>query len=41
MAKVSVQERIQSENERVAAQNRAAFAKAGALVLNLVSSPGS
>ena len=41
MAKVTVQERIQSENERVAAANRAAFAKARVLVLNLVSSPGS
>lgn len=41
MAKVTVQERIQAENERVAAANRAAFARAGVLVLNLVSSPGS
>ena len=41
MAKVNVQEKIQSENERVAAANRAAFARAGVLVLNLVSSPGS
>jgi hydrogenase nickel incorporation protein HypB len=41
VAKVDVQERIQSENERVAALNRAVFAKAGVLVLNLVSSPGS
>jgi hydrogenase nickel incorporation protein HypB len=41
VAKVTVQERIQAENERVAAANRAAFARAGVLVLNLVSSPGS
>jgi hydrogenase nickel incorporation protein HypB len=41
VAKVTVRERIQSENERVAAANRAAFAEAGVLVLNLVSSPGS
>jgi hydrogenase nickel incorporation protein HypB len=38
---VTEQERIQAENERVAAANRAAFARAGVLVLNLVSSPGS
>lgn len=41
MAKVNVRENILSENDRVAAENRALFADAGVLVLNLISSPGS
>jgi hydrogenase nickel incorporation protein HypB len=41
MPKISVEKRIQDENERIAGENRRAFAEAGVLVLNLVSSPGS
>ncbi len=38
---IPVEERILSENDRLAAANRACFAAAGLRVLNLVSSPGS
>jgi hydrogenase nickel incorporation protein HypB len=41
MIKVDVEKRIQDENDRIAAQNRKAFAEAGVLVLNIISSPGS
>jgi hydrogenase nickel incorporation protein HypB len=41
MSKVPVERRIQDENERIAAENRRAFAEARVAVLNLVSSPGS
>ena len=41
MTKVDVQKRIQSENDRIAQENREVFAEAGVLVLNLISSPGS
>ena len=41
MAKVDVQKRILSENDRLALENREVFAGAGVLVLNLISSPGS
>ena len=41
MPKVPVERRIQDENERIAAENRRAFADARVAVLNLVSSPGS
>jgi hydrogenase nickel incorporation protein HypB len=38
---VEIQEDILGRNDSIAARNRAAFAKAGVLALNLVSSPGS
>ena len=41
MAKVNVRERILSENDRVAAENREFFARSEVLVVNLISSPGS
>jgi hydrogenase nickel incorporation protein HypB len=41
MTKVDVQKRILDENDRIALENRKAFARAGVLVLNLISSPGS
>jgi len=41
MTKVDVQKRILDENDRLALENRRAFAEAGVLVLNLISSPGS
>jgi hydrogenase nickel incorporation protein HypB len=41
MTKVDLQKRIQSENDRIAQENREVFARAGVLVLNLISSPGS
>ena len=41
MPKVPVERRIQDENERIAGENRRAFAEARVAVLNLVSSPGS
>ncbi|MFH1502297.1 MAG: hydrogenase nickel incorporation protein HypB [Candidatus Eisenbacteria bacterium] len=41
MSKVDVNERMQSENDRLAAENRRRFSDAGLLVLNLISSPGS
>lgn len=41
MSKVDVQKKILSENDRVAAENRERFFKAGVFVLNLISSPGS
>ncbi|MBD3348781.1 MAG: hydrogenase nickel incorporation protein HypB [Candidatus Eisenbacteria bacterium] len=41
MAKVDVKKKILSENDRMAAENRARFGEAGVLVLNLISSPGS
>lgn len=41
MAKVDVQKKVLSANDRVAAENRRVFEKAGVLVLNLISSPGS
>jgi hydrogenase nickel incorporation protein HypB len=41
MSKIDVEKKIQSENDRVAAKNRAAFASAGVFVVNIISSPGS
>jgi hydrogenase nickel incorporation protein HypB len=41
MAKVDVQKKILSENDRKAAENREVFSDAGVLVFNLISSPGS
>ncbi len=41
MAKVDIQKKILSENDRLAEENRARFAEAGVLVLNIISSPGS
>jgi len=41
MPKVDVRERILSENDRIAAENRKLFDDARLLVLNLISSPGS
>ncbi len=41
MAKVSIEKRILSENDRIAIENRKTFADAGVLVLNIISSPGS
>ena len=41
MTKIDVEKKIQSENDRLAADNRRTFAEAGALVLNIISSPGS
>jgi hydrogenase nickel incorporation protein HypB len=41
MTKVDVQKRILDENDRLALENRELFARAGVLVLNLISSPGS
>ena len=40
-ARVAVLEDIFSENDRVAAENRAAFAAAGVRTVNLMSSPGA
>ena len=39
--RVEVLERLFGENDRVAAENRAAFAAAGVRVVNLMSSPGA
>jgi hydrogenase nickel incorporation protein HypB len=39
--KVELRKKVVTENERLAAENRRRFEKAGTLVLNLVSSPGS
>ncbi len=39
--RVEVLERLLGENDRVAAENRAAFASAGVRVVNLMSSPGA
>jgi hydrogenase nickel incorporation protein HypB len=41
LKKVRLEERVLSENEKTAIANREKFARAGTLVLNLVSSPGS
>jgi hydrogenase nickel incorporation protein HypB len=41
MAKVDVRQKILSENDKIAAENRRLFAKAGVLVVNMISSPGS
>ncbi len=41
MAKVDVRQKILSENDKRAAQNRELFARAGVLVVNIISSPGS
>nr|WP_242533206.1 hydrogenase nickel incorporation protein HypB [Niveibacterium umoris] len=38
---LEIQEDILGRNDEIAARNRAAFARAGVLALNLVSSPGS
>ncbi len=41
MKKVDLREKVLTENEKIAVANRERFAKAGTLVLNFVSSPGS
>jgi hydrogenase nickel incorporation protein HypB len=41
MAKVNVEKKIQSDNERIAGQNRRIFTDADTFVLNIISSPGS
>lgn len=41
MTKISVAQNILSANDRIAAENRAAFEAAGVLVLNLMASPGA
>ena len=41
MRKVDLRQKVISENERLAVENRRRFAQSGSLVLNLVSSPGS
>jgi len=41
MSRVEIEKKIQSENDRVASENRKVFSEAGVLVLNIISSPGS
>lgn len=41
MTKISVVQNILNANDRIAAENRAAFETAGVLVLNLMASPGA
>ncbi|MCD4690660.1 hydrogenase nickel incorporation protein HypB [bacterium] len=41
MAKVNVEKKIQSNNERIAEENRRVFADANVFVVNIISSPGS
>ena len=41
MAKIDVQKKMLTENDRIALENRKVFSDAGVLVLNLISSPGS
>jgi hydrogenase nickel incorporation protein HypB len=41
MTKVDLEKKILDENDRLALENREAFARVGVLVLNLISSPGS
>ena len=41
MTKVNVEKKIQSDNERIAEQNRRIFTDADVFVLNIISSPGS
>jgi hydrogenase nickel incorporation protein HypB len=41
LKKVEMEEKVLTENDKIAAANRKRFAESGTLVLNLVSSPGS
>ena len=41
MAEISVQQRILSANDEVAAENRARLAEAGVLAINIMASPGA
>ena len=41
MKKVSLGQKVITENQRLALENRRQFARAGSMVINLVSSPGS
>ena len=41
MAKIDIEKKIQSANDRVAEENRKVFSDAGVFVLNIISSPGS
>jgi hydrogenase nickel incorporation protein HypB len=41
LKKIELEERVLTENEKIAVANRKRFAETGTLVLNLVSSPGS
>lgn len=41
MKKVSLEKKVVTQNDRIAASNRKAFAKMGSFVINMVSSPGS
>lgn len=41
MTRIPLERKVLSENDRIAAQLRAAFRQAGVLCLNLISSPGS
>ena len=41
MSRVDIEKKIQSENDRVAEENRRVFTDAGVFVLNIISSPGS
>ena len=41
MTKINIEKKIQSENDRLAQENRKVFTDAGVFVLNIISSPGS